>query len=150
MTLDDLVHAIRADRSQVHVFGKPITRLEMAKWFRRWPDHPLPDNLMTLLRRANGIHLCADPVTGRSYQGMAPLDEWRLARHAMWGPDAEPNSLDDRFLALSYHTDASSYVVLDVRRRKYFHMDSCGADETTPIGRSVEDLLSWLWAHRVP
>ena len=149
MTFDDLVRTAHADTGQLHVFDKALSETELDEWLQCWPNHRLPDDLVALLRRANGIHLCADPSTRRAYEGLSPLSEWKLARNAMWGEDADPKLLGDEFLALSYHTDGSAYTVLDVRRGKYFLMDSCGADETCPIGSSVSELLDWLWTHRV-
>jgi hypothetical protein len=40
--------------------------------------------------------------------------------------------------------------VLNVEAGVYYLMDSCGADETSRIGGSVDDLLGWLWDERVP
>ena len=150
MTFDELRSSADADTGQLHVFGKPISEGDLSKWLQQWPNHGLPDDLKGLLRRVNGIHLCADPSTGRAYEGLAPLSEWKLARNAMYGEEADPTLLGDKYLALSYHTDGSAYIVLDVSRGKYFLMDSCGADETSPIGSSVSELLDWLWSHRVP
>ena len=62
---------------------------------RDWPRHPLPGDLQELLQHADGLHLWADLDTGRSYQGLAPIAEWELARTRMWGSDADPDSLGD-------------------------------------------------------
>ena len=68
----------------------------------------------------------------------------------MWGDHADPALLPDRYLALSYHADSAAFVVLDTESGRYFLMDACGADESSPIGRSVGELLDWLWDHRIP
>jgi hypothetical protein len=133
-----------------HLLGAPASLEELARWRSSWPRHRLPEDLVGLLRRANGIHLWADLGEGRSYEGLAPLAEWRLARNKMWGEDAAPDLLPDRYLALSYHADGAAFVVLDVDSGKYFLMDSCGADETSPIGDCAGHLLDWLWDHRIP
>jgi hypothetical protein len=133
-----------------HRLGPPLSPEELAQWQATWPHHRLPDDLVALLGRANGIHLWADLADGRAYKGLAPLSEWRLARHKMWGDDADPTWLPDNYLALSYHTDGASFVVLDVESGSYFEMDSCGADEKSPIGHSVGELLDWLWQSRIP
>lgn len=110
---------------------------------------PLREDLAALLLRANGIHLWAELETGRSYEGLAPLEEWILARVTIWGQDAEPELLPDRYLALSYHLDGAAFVVLDVESASYFLMDACGADTSCPIGADVGDLLAYLWSHRL-
>jgi hypothetical protein len=133
-----------------HRLGPPVSAAEFERWRAAWARHPLPNDLVALLGRANGIHLWADLDDGRAYEGLAPLSEWCLARQKMWGEDADPESLPDRFLALSYHTDGAAFVVLDTESGRYFLMDSCGADESSPIGNSVGELLDWLWDHRIP
>jgi hypothetical protein len=110
---------------------------------------PLPADLKELVARVNGIHLWADLATGGSYSGIAPVEEWDLARVKMFGADASPQLLHDRYVAISYHSDAAAFIVLDVDSRRYFLMDSCGPDESCPIGASTNELLDWVWGHRV-
>ena len=133
-----------------HLFGPPVSSTEIEQWRATWPRHRLPDDMVELLRRANGIHRWADLDEGRAYQGLAPLGEWRLARQMIWGDHADPTLLADRYLALSYHADGAAFVVLDTESGHYFLMDACGADESSPIGRTVGELLDWLWDHRIP
>lgn len=133
-----------------HLLGPPVDADELTRWTAAWPQHALPEDLVRLFQRANGIHLWADLDHGRSYEGLAPLSEWQLARTSMWGEAADPTDLSDRYLALSYHSDGSAFIVLNVDSAKYFLMDSCGADETCEIGDCVSDLLDWIWDHRIP
>ena len=131
-----------------HILGPPASRAEIEAWQRR-TSHSLPADLIGLVERMNGIHLWADLNEGRSYQGLAPIDEWETARTKMYGAIAERDALDDRYLAISYHQDGSAYAVLDVPTGKYFLMDAAGPDETSPIGDCVDDLLDWLWRSRI-
>jgi hypothetical protein len=103
-----------------------------------------------LLLRVDGIHLWADLDTGRSYEGLAPLAEWDLARKKMWGSSADPEMLSDQYLAITYDADNAAFVVLDVDGGRYYLMDSCGADESCPMGTSADDLLEYLWSTRIP
>lgn len=50
-----------------HVLGPPATPAAVAEWRARWPRHPLPQDLVELVLRANGVHLCADLDDGRAY-----------------------------------------------------------------------------------
>lgn len=153
MTLEEFLAKVRPERPAYghgHVLGSGASLEALASWKTRWPHHPLPSDLMTLVSHVNGIHLWADLETGHAYQGLAPLEEWDLARVKMWGPDADPKDLDDGYLALSYHTDGAAFVVLNVDSGEYFLMDSCGVDESAPIGRSASELLDWLWENRLP
>jgi hypothetical protein len=120
------------------------------EWKLRWPLHPLPDDLQAPPLRVNGVHTWADLDTGRSYQGLAPVEGWELARTKMWGPDADADMLGDEYLAISYYADGADFVVLKVTTGQYFEMDACGADETCRIGGDVGALLDWLWERRIP
>jgi hypothetical protein len=132
-----------------HVLGPGLPRDAVDDWSRRWPHHPLPVDLVDLLTRANGIHLWADLDTGRSYEGLAPLEEWELARTRMFGAEADPTLLSDRYLALSYYANRDRFVVLNVESGRYLDMDPCGgADEGSLIGAEVGDLMDWLWRRR--
>jgi hypothetical protein len=132
-----------------HVLGTGASPEAIAAWRPRWPRRALPADLVELLLRVNGIHLWADLETGRAYEGLAPFEEWELARVKMWGPHAAPSLLGDQYIALSYHADGAAFLVLNVDTGDYFLMDSCGADESCGIGRSARDLLDWLWSHRL-
>ncbi len=133
-----------------HRLGSPLSREELSTWQTQWPRHTLPHDLAALLVQVNGIHLWANLDTGRAYEGLAPLAEWDLARRKMYGPSGDAGLLSDKYLALTYQADSAAFVVLDPERGSYYLMDSCGPDETCPVGQSVEDLLDYLWSHRLP
>lgn len=133
-----------------HVLGAPGSSEAIRAWQDKWPSHPLPVDLRQLVEQVNGVHLWADVETGRAYTGLAAIDEWQPARIAMYGPGSDPELLSERYLALSYHSDGSAFVVLDVDTGAYFLMDSCGPDDTCPLGSSVSELLDWLWSERLP
>ncbi len=133
-----------------HILGDPASAEVIRAWQEKWPSHPLPPDLRQLVEQANGIHLWADVETGRAYAGLAPIDEWQPARIVMYGRSSDPELLSERYLALSYHADGAALVVLDVDTGTYFLMDSCGADDTCPLGANVSELLDWLWSERLP
>lgn len=82
-----------------HILGAPASAEVVRDWQERWPSYPLPDDLRALVGQANGIHLWADVEHGRAYTGLAPIEEWKPARSAMYGDDAGPEALADRYLA---------------------------------------------------
>lgn len=133
-----------------HILGPPASPHAIEEWRKQRASHPLPADLVALVERINGIHLWANLETGRSYVGLAPIEEWDLARVKMYGATAGKGLLDDRYVALTYHQDGASFVVLDVVSGTYYLMDVSGPDTSTPIGRSVVELLDWLWKHRIP
>jgi hypothetical protein len=133
MTFDELVARAASEPNRVvevgtaaerrpqqtgHVFGAPIDPTRLEAWSRQWPQHPLPEDLQDLLRRANGIHLWADLDTGRAYEGLAPLEEWDLARRTMWGVDASPDMLGDEYrVTASIHVGRDAgYALIDTSR----------------------------------
>lgn len=131
-----------------HVLGGPVESEILAEWEDRH-SLTLPSDLKEMLKRFNGVHLWADTLSQRSYVGLAPIEEWQSARCAFFGPDSDPALLDDRYIAISYHDDGSSYLVLDPSTGRYYLMDAAGPDESAPLGNSVEDVLEWLWRVRM-
>lgn len=83
--LTDLISATggRTERRTVryrHILGSPAAREVIEAWERKHPSHPLPADLREVVSHANGIHLWADVESGRAYVGLAPIQEWELAR----------------------------------------------------------------------
>ena len=142
----------RAEQRSVpyrHILGPPASEEAIDAWQRHRPSHSLPTDLRTLLSRINGIHLWANAETWRSYAGLAPIEEWDLARVKMYGPAADRGLLDDRYVAISYHQDGASFVVLDTASGRTFLMDAAGPDATSPVGSNAAELLDWLWRTRI-
>jgi hypothetical protein len=88
--------------------------------------------------------------TRRAGTGLAPIEEWDIARFKMYGPDAPLNPhFDDRYVAISYDVNGGAFIVVDTTSGKYYHVEASGPDASSPIATNVEELLDWLWAHRV-
>ena len=132
-----------------HVLGPGALRLAIETSCRQRGLVGLPLDLLALVERVNGIHLWADLDTGRAYEGLAPFEEWEPARTKMYGPSADRGLLDSRYIALTYHQDGASFVVVDVASGMYYLMDVAAPDDSCVVGRCVEDLLDWLWSHRI-
>ncbi|HRI68307.1 MAG TPA: hypothetical protein PK156_28955 [Polyangium sp.] len=131
-----------------HILGLPASEHELANWQSQHPSHPLPKDLQELVLRVNGIHLWANTATGRSYTGIAPIQEWEHARQKMYEL-GNRDLLDGRYIAISYHQDGAAFVVLDVELEAYFLMDAAGPDATLRVGKNVPELLDWLWQNRI-
>lgn len=131
-----------------HILGPPGSPEAIDAWLKRRAPHRLPTDLHALVKRINGIHLWANVETGRSYVGLAPIEEWELARIRMCGEE-DGGFLDDRYVAISYHQDGASFVVLDAESGAYFLMDAAGPDRTSRIANNTEELLDWLWRTRI-
>jgi len=149
MSVKDLVVAAPERTEQKflrygHVLGPPASPHTVETWCQDRPSYPLPQDLRAIVEHMNGIHLWANLETGRSYEGLAPIEEWDLAREKMPG-----SLLDVRYVALTYHQDGASFVVVDLVSGKYYLMDVAGPDTSTPIGGTAADLLDWLWKSRI-
>jgi hypothetical protein len=131
-----------------HILGPPATDEALAAWQRKRPSQMLPADLLALTKSVNGIHLWADPQTGRSYSGLAPIEEWEIARIKMYGAHSSPQLLDDRYVAISYHTDGAMFVVVDTVSGKYYAFETSGPDTNSLIANDVGGLLDWLWRSR--
>jgi len=132
-----------------HILGSSASEQTIDDWQSERPMAPLPADLRALVTRINGIHLWANKETGRSYTGLAPIEEWELARLKMYGSAAAPSLLDDRYVAISCHQDGAAFVVLDVKSGQYFLMDAAGPDATAPIAHNASELLDWIWRTRI-
>jgi hypothetical protein len=142
-------HVEQRDLRYRHVLGSGALDEVVKVWEKGRPSHPLPADLRALVTRINGIHLWANSETGRAYQGLAPIEEWELARTKLFGPAADRSLLGDRYIALSYHQDGAAFVVLDVASGTYFLTDVAGPDVTSPIATNASELLDWLWQSRI-
>ncbi len=149
MSLKDLMAAPPARTEQKlirygHVLSPPASPQTIATWCQNRPSYRLPPDLRALVEHTNGIHLWANLETGRCYEGLAPIEEWDLARAKMPG-----SLLDERYVALTCHQDGASFVVVDLVSGKCSLMDAAGPDTSTPIGGTAADLLDWLWKSRI-
>lgn len=133
-----------------HVLGPGASLEKISAWENAHPTLPLPDDLRAFLQRIDGIHLWADLETGRGYDGIAPIEDWELARTRMWGTDVDPTRLSDGHVAISYNADDSVFVVLNTTTGIYYWMDPGGADESCQLATDVESLLDWVWENRIP
>ena len=132
-----------------HFLGSPASDSIVAAREAELAPGGFPADLRKLLTRMNGIHLWANSETGRAHAGIAPIEEWELARVKMYGADSPQDLLEDRYIALSYDQDGAAYVVLDPLSGTYFLMDTAGPDTSTPIARNVRELLDWIWERRI-
>lgn len=138
--LDDRAAASR-DVTYRHVLGAPCPEEELRVAEQRLVGASLPADLRALLRRWNGIHLWANAETGRTYFGLAPLAEWAPVSDLVTDDGAS-------LLRISYHQDGAAMIALDTRASVYYLVDAAGPELDTPIARSADELLDWLWQNR--
>lgn len=134
-----------------HILGPPASEETIRSWLQLHGSFPLPQDLIGLLRSFNGIHLWADVKAGRSYQGIAPIEEWERTGLKLFGPDLEAGRkdiLEGKYVVISYHEDQAAFVVLNASAGTYYLMDAVGPDETCPLAQSTSELLDWLWRTR--
>jgi hypothetical protein len=125
-----------------HILGDGATDMTIRAWEAKH-GYVLPADLKELVRRADGIHLWANPETGRGYTGVSPIADWAPANETLGA------SVDARFVRLTYHADGAGYAVLDTTSGSYYLMDAAGPDTSCPIADSAAGFLDWVWRDRV-
>jgi hypothetical protein len=132
-----------------HRILPPLEDAELDAWCERWPQCRLPEDLLGLLRKANGIQFWVHRGSPDGCYSLLPLREIDSARRIMWGESGEQLKSDEvprrHWLAITQHQDGACYVVLDTDEQRYYLMDTCGADLTCPVGNSVSELLDFIW-----
>lgn len=126
-----------------HLLQPGASASEVALWQDAHPRHRLPDDLIALVQRVNGIHLWADVSAQRSYFGILPMAEWRDAAEIEWAMLFQTKPIG--LLVLSYHDNGDDYLVLDTNRGTYYWYDLEDFDNPKVIGRDVGTLLGWWW-----
>jgi hypothetical protein len=129
-----------------HLLGAPASLETIDAWKQDHPSVRLPDDLVALIQTMNGIHLWADVARGRSYLGMAPLEEWTFARNLTHGLIDDE---DDRCLVLTYHSDGAHWIALDSVDQTYVDLDHEDPSSRKVLATNVEGLLDCLWKQRI-
>lgn len=131
-----------------HVLGPPASEEAIARLARAISPRTLSADLLTLVRQINGIHLWADAERGRSYEGLAPIEEWRLAHEVLIEPESR-DLVDNRYFVITYHDNGDGFVVIDFETGWFYFADQRSADEMSCIAENVDGLLEHLWDHRI-
>jgi hypothetical protein len=149
MDIEDFVERMRTESAGNHRVLPPLEDEELNAWLAKWPNATLPEDYLDLLRCANGVQFWVHEGSPHGYFQMLPLREVDTARQIMWG-EALGHMDDDEvpyphWFAITGHQDGACYIVLDPDARRYYLMDTCGADLTYPVGSSVAGLLDFIW-----
>jgi hypothetical protein len=144
---DIMVHPDQHKEQRVfrykHVLERGAATSDIAAWQAEHPNHPLPEDLVAFLGRANGVHLWADIAIGRGDYGILPLSEWRDAGSVDWSVMfMEPPQGQ---LVLSYHDNGDYFLVLDTNEQSYYWYDLEDFDRPKLVARNVSELLTWYW-----
>lgn len=126
-----------------HLVGDGLSPDALDDWQRRFSSYPLPEDLRRFLGKANGVHLWADLAEQRAYFGILPLEEWTDAASHDLGYvfDTPPRAA----LLISYRYDTAGFAVLDTEGPTYYWCELIG--DPTPIGTTVDELLTYWWDH---
>ena len=132
-----------------HRICPPLSTDELAAWRENWEGHPLPEDLLQLLRHSNGIQFWVHEGSPEGYFRLLPLREIDSARRIMWLEHSDSMPADEvpypNWLAISEHQDGGSYIVLDPDKQEYYLMDTILSDLSNPIGHSIPELLEFIW-----
>jgi hypothetical protein len=149
MRVDEFIERLEREMPGQHKTWSPLQDEELAVWTAKFPKSTLPEDLIGLLRRTNGIQFWVSAGSTKGYFRLLPLREIDFARQIMWGGLANDWDRDwvprPGWLAISGHQDGDDFIVLDIDSHRYYLMDACGADLTCPAGDNVHELLDSIW-----
>jgi hypothetical protein len=149
MRLEDFIDQVKRHPSGEFRLRAPLDDSELIQVRQRWPIGALPEDLIALLRHANGIDFWVNAGSPEGYFRLLPLGEIDSALRIMWGEMADDDAPEHvphpDWLAISDNQDGAAFVVLDTDNHRYFLMDTCGADLTSPVGDNIEELLDYLY-----
>jgi len=123
-----------------HVLGPGLSQAAISRWQHAFPLHRLPTDVADALGTVNGVHLWADLDVGRSYFGIAPLEEWRDIAGLEWMLGRRESCL-----VISYHENGDYVLVLDTEARRFDWVDHEDIDNPLVVGRTFAEMLGWLW-----
>lgn len=148
MSVDEFLQRLaraRLDPSTLNDVQVGASESDLAAWNHAQAGLRLPDELLGLYRRANGIAFGVCDGIPQGYIRLLPLRELHPVREAPWGDDQVPED----WLVLSDHLDGSSFAVLELRSGRYLHVDPCGIDDKSVFGDDVATFLDAIWEHWV-
>jgi len=127
-----------------HILGPGVARSEVNGWSTNHSGHPLPNDLVALVERVDGIHLWADLTDQQAYFGILPIRLWRDAAEAEWAMlfESPPRGL----LVLSYHQNGDFFLILDTKQGEYLWYDLEDFDKPQVVAHNVPELLDWYWS----
>jgi hypothetical protein len=147
--ITEFINRLTSEMPGQHRIFPPLGNAEPKEWQGKWPKHSLSEDLVDLLRHANGIQFWVHEGSPEGYFRLLPLREIDSARQIMWQAHSDSMESDEvpyaHWLAISEHQDGASYIVLDTDRHQYYLMDTSGADLSNPVGNNVEELLEFIW-----
>lgn len=153
MNITEFIEKLESRTRSNHKILPPLCDDELKEWTTKFSKDYLPNDLLDLLKKTNGIQFWVGAGSPNGYFQILPLREIGFARQIMWGEAVDYMDLDEiplpHWLAITEHQDGAVYIILDTDTYKYYLMDTCGADLTCPAGKSIEELLDYLWAHWV-
>ncbi len=154
MTIDDFFNRLAEDNRTTpgtHTFHAGVTDSQLAAWLRRNPGISIPDDLVAVLRRSNGLglHQCwlddGAPMypEGCGALEIYALDGLRSANEDMYRcPDFERLALN--WMAFGSGLDSNVYFVFDVATKHFLHLSPIVPDEATDVGVEIDDILDIL------
>jgi len=151
MKIQDFIERLSTEMPGHHRTFRPLEKEELDASISKWSKSSIPEDYLDLLQQTNGVQFWVDEGSPSGYFQILLLREIDVARQIMWGGALDDMDEDEvprpHWLALTEHQDGAVFIVLDTDTHRYYLMDSCGADLTSPAGNNVHELLDYLWKH---
>ena len=133
-------------RPGTHELAQPLRIAEKGRWKARHPGLKLPNDLLSFLKRTNGlkVHLSPSSPIGAEAR-LLPLRDIQPATEVVFqGQEGEDEGLPDTWVALTDDAEGEQFLLFDVRKRVYLELDPGGDAEE--VGERFEEALDWLFA----
>ena len=148
MTLDAFFAGIDADNRRkpgTHRLGPALSDRELLLWEKAHPGMTVPEDLVALLRRSNGLGICRNPDSpGGADCCFHPLKDVRHAGKFMYEDGSAATSIPASWYALAQDADGTSVLTVDMATGEVFVVDPIDSSEATILFGSFEGALEWL------
>lgn len=152
MTIDEFFERIEKENNQrhgTHTLFPALTDIELQSWKAKHRNARLPADLMTLLRRSNGLGLHqswydGEPIYHLGAIVIFPLEEIRRADEAMYGiADDDPRMPGTR-MAFSSGPDSSVFYGYDSETLHFWVLEPILPEESEDLGPSIGPVLELM------
>ena len=92
MQIAEFLSRLTEEMPGAHRICPPLSTDELAAWRENREGHPLPEDLLQLLRHSNGIQFWVHEGSPEGYFRLLPLREIDSARRIMWLEHSDSNA----------------------------------------------------------
>ena len=145
MNLTDFFNRIAAENAErpgTHTLHPGATDAELAAWYAGHIGKRLPDDLVALMRRSNGLGVWQDwyegePIFDEGAYRFFSLREIKRADKAMYGERINDPRVRKTWLAFCIGPDSGIYFGFDTKTLHYWKIEPIVPDESEDLGPEI-------------